>query len=214
MVDIMRKIFGGIKPKGRKPINLTFGDEYVKSEYPEFEQSSVNMVQLNKFVPLKQNDYKGELNCSLTSITACVYYLSGMKYSPDEIYCYVMKVAKWFLYTPRLWGTFSFTIGPIYAITLRHFGVKRRIRSRLIKGIGFNAETIISRINSNTPVMINMFRDGRGYYHNHTVTVTGYRIYNKNGKRRVFLVLNDNWTKEQTLLDYRKLWIISSVVLA
>lgn len=210
MVNIIRKIFGGTEPEGRKPLRMSAIEDYIKKEYQGYDLKLEQEVKLPEFVRLRQAEMGDGLNCSVTSITACVNYLTRGKASPREIYEYVMKVARFFLYTPKLWGTLSFTIGPIYHFVLRHYGIKRHIGTRLFKGFGYSSGTIISRINSGIPVMINMFRDGRRYYHNHTVTVTGYRIYSDGRHRRVFLILNDNWAHEETLLDYNKLWIISS----
>lgn len=210
MVNIIRKFFGGTEPEGRKPLKLSSIDEYVSKEYDASECELEQEVKLPGFKGLRQAEMGDGLNCSLTSIAACVNYLTGGRHDAKAIYGYVMKVARFFLYTPKLFGTLSFTIAPIYYIVLRHYGIKRHVGTRLLKGLGYSSGTIISRINAGVPVMINMFRDGRRYYHNHTVTVTGYRTYFDGRKRRVFLILNDNWSYEETLLDYNKLWIISS----
>lgn len=198
-----------VRPAGR-PIGISEIDHYLKTEYPGCNMLNVREELLEGFTPLRQDVYHDKLNCSITSMTACIHYLCGGKYSPDEIYPYVKKIAKIFLYN-GFWGTFSFVIWPVYAIALRHFGVKRHTGTGVLKHLGYNRNRIISRINSGTPVILNMFRDGRRCYKNHTVTVIGYRMYESDNKKKLFLILNDNWSGEKRFLDYDKLWIISSV---
>jgi len=211
MHEKIKRLKAKLKTPGKPALRLSDVEKYMKTEYPDFKVVSQKEVLLENFKPLLQNDYGGGLNCSLTSISACIYYMTNGAYNVEEIYAYVKKVARFFAYTPRLWGTLSFTIKPIYAIASRHFGVKRHIGTGIIKNVGFNSARITSRINSGIPVMLNMFSDGRHCYHNHTVTVIGYRVYCGAKKQKVFLVLNDNWSRDSRVLDYDKLWLISSV---
>ena len=51
------------------------------------------------------------------------------------------------------------------------------------------------------------WRDGRGYYKDHSVTIIGAEEYEQ-GR---FLLVLDNWHETVSLIDYDKLWIISSI---
>ena len=57
------------------------------------------------------------------------------------------------------------------------------------------------------PLVLNLWEDGRGYYHDHSVTVIGAEEY----EQARFLLVLDNWHRTVSLIDYDKLWIISSV---
>lgn len=186
-------------------------NDYIKTEYPDYKVTDEKTVILKDFVPLRQADYNDKLNCSITSMAACINYYTGGKHKVEDIYRYIKIVAKFFLYVPNLWGTFSFMIMPIFAVAKYHYKVKIRGGCRYFKGLGYGTGRIISHINSGRPVLLNMFRDGRKCYHNHTVTIIGYKIYYSGKDRKVFLILNDNWAKEERVLDYSKLSIISSI---
>lgn len=197
--------------RGNNPIEASRLDDYVKKEYPDYNVTDVKKVSLENYTPLRQGDYKGKLNCSITSITASIYYYTGGKYHIEDIYRYVSIIARVFGYTDRLWGTLSFTIMPVYAIVKYHYKVRQKSGCGFLKNIGYGAGRIISHINSGSPVLLNMFSDGRRCYHNHTVTITGYKIYFSGNEQKLFLLLNDNWSKEERALDYSKLNIISSI---
>ena len=80
-------------------------------------------------------------------------------------------------------------------------------RSGYGKGIGWRWATVKRLIACQTPVILNLWDDGRGYYHDHTVTVIGVEEYRKDR----FLLVLDNWNESISLIDYKKLSIISSI---
>ena len=55
--------------------------------------------------------------------------------------------------------------------------------------------------------MLNLWDDGRGYYHDHSVVLVGVEEYQR---AKILLVL-DNWHETVSLVDYRKLSLFSSI---
>ena len=58
-----------------------------------------------------------------------------------------------------------------------------------------------------------MYSDGRNYYSNHSVLIVGYREYPLNNSKKAirFLIVQDNWNKNVSFIDYDKLSIVSSI---
>lgn len=199
------------RKKRNAPITSSGFREYIKTEYPDFNVTDEKTVVLEGFEPLRQGDYHDKLNCSITSMTACLNFYTKGEHKVEDIYRYVKIVARFFLYLPSIWGTFSFAVMPVFAIAKYHYKVKVKGGCRYFKHLGYGTGRIISHINAGRPVMLNMFRDGRKCYHNHTVTIIGYKILFSQNEQKVFLLLNDNWTKEERILDFKKISVISSI---
>lgn len=205
----------GIKLKRVKynsyPINDNSLSRYIENEYPGFEITGENTVIIKNYKRFCQRDFKDKQNCSITSMSSLIHYYADSKSDIKDIYSTVRKIAFFFLYTPHLFGTLSFTIGPILSLSLKKLGVPHKTGYGLFKGIGFSRQKIKNKINAGCPIILSLFRDGRNYYKNHTVTVLGYKtVYNKN-EELLFLALNDNWSDEIRYLDFKKLWFISAI---
>lgn len=108
------------------------------------------VMMLKGFKLLKQADYGEELDCSLTSITACIlYYMRKKKpnyfITPRNIYNYVERIAKNYWYNGTTFGVFSGFIKYIYDKSLGYFfNTKMNVTARVIKGLGYNFNTIIA----------------------------------------------------------------------
>ena len=77
-----------------------------------------------------------------------------------------------------------------------------------MKGIGFNWDFIKGNLDYNdTPIILNLWKDGRNYYYNHTVLIIGYA----ESENKKMLVVYDNWFKYICYIDYDKLSIICSI---
>jgi len=63
---------------------------------------------------------------------------------------------------------------------------------------------IVSR---DIPLVLNLWKDGRGYYKDHSVVIIGAEEYEK----ARFLLVLDNWHETVSLIDFDKLCIISSI---
>ena len=82
-----------------------------------------------------------------------------------------------------------------------------RAKSAYGKGIGWSWRTVKSLVSRDIPIVLNLWQDGRGYYKDHSVTVVGVEEYEK----ALFLLVLDNWHDTVSLIDYKKLCVISSI---
>ena len=95
-------------------------------------------ILIKDFPCLKQNDYGGDNDCTLTSITAIVYHLLHKKVSPEIIYSNVLRVSKKYCYTDKN-GTLAITIRSIFEEVLKSYKLyTKRTQLRLFKGFGYN----------------------------------------------------------------------------
>ena len=148
--------------------------------------------------PLLQRNYGEELDCTITSM-ACIF---GEKY-----YGVIELIARRYGYDGDTRGTNPLTVRRIMAEFMDCAHMTGTARSGYGKGIGWRWATVKRLIARQTPVILNLWDDGRGYYHDHTVTVIGVEEYRKDR----FLLVLDNWNESVSLIDYKKLSIISSI---
>lgn len=154
---------------------------------------------------LVQNDYGDDNDCTLTAITTCIKYFYP-KIDTYTIYNKVAKSGKKFGYTGS-YGTPNATIKLIYNEVLRGMGSNKRACSRYFKEVGFSWNFIKKEIDAKDPILLNLWKDGRYFYQNHSVLIVGYLEYQ--GKR--FLAIYDNWYRSLSYIDYQKLNPICSI---
>ena len=165
-------------------------------EYPDRgKQLSRQVIPMQ---PLLQRNYGEELDCTITSM-ACIF---GEKY-----YGQIEAIARRYGYDGEKRGTNPLTVRRIMADFLRAHHMTGTARSGYVKGICWRWDTVKRLIARQTTVILNLWDDGRGYYHDHTVTVIGVEEYRKDR----FLLVLDNWNESISLIDYRKLSTISSI---
>ena len=161
------------------------------------------------FKPLLQRNYGGDNDCTLTSITAIVSFLSKYKYPIKDVYAYVEKIAKKYLYRGTS-GTPFITIRKIFHESLKHYKLPQAY-VKYLKGVGYNFKDIQNAIKRGTPLVLSMANDGRDYYTNHSITIIGYDIYKINGKEVKMIAVYDNWYAVVSYVDYDKISKISSI---
>lgn len=173
-------------------------DQYVgfKTGYPKL---------VSKIPCLLQNDYGKDNDCTLTSITAIVKYYNPTK-DVELIYNRVEAIAKTRGYT-GWYGTPNLTITSIYNKALSDFNLNKKAQGFYGKGIGYSFNKIQNEVNQNHPILLNLWKDGRNYYKNHSVLIVGYLIA---GDKK-FLAIYDNWDYGVSYIDYDKLSIVSSI---
>lgn len=185
--------------------------EYLHAKFP----TATNFVyqaplRIASFPQLLQRDYGKALDCTITSITAVL-----MSYLPtkgdNEIYDEVEKVAEKYFYNGDKWGTAPVFVRSIMKEVAKKFGMKHKLHVRYLNKFGFNFNFIKKMIGKNIPIIINIFRDGRKYYDDHTIVITGYREVIVDGKTKKFLIVQDNWAKDYSYLDYDLLGMIASL---
>ena len=166
-------------------------------------------MMLKGFELLKQADYGEELDCSLTSITACIlYYMRKKKpncsITPQNIYNYVERIAKNYWYNGTTFGVFGGFIKYIYSMCLGYFlNTKINVTMRVIKGLGYNFNTIINQIDQEHPVLLALSK--ASIYKNHTVAAIGYN------KDKQQLYIADNWVDHPVILNYSDIGLITTI---
>ena len=188
--------------------------DYIAEMYPELFWGTCYEVVLNDIPALLQKDYGEANDCTLTSLTAIGVFLKKKQKTANEIYKVVEHFAKHYGYTGTA-GTNPFVIKRIFDSVLTVLSVYKDTKVRYLKNIGYNFSLIKKTLDAGTPLILSMHSDGRQYYQNHSVLIIGYKEYKLSNintqKIKRFLMVQDNWTKEVSFIDYDKLSIISSI---
>lgn len=188
--------------------------DYIAEMYPELFWGTCYEVVLNDIPALLQKDYGEANDCTLTSLTAIGVFLKKNQKTANEIYKVVEHFAKHYGYTGTA-GTNPFVIKRIFDSVLTVLSVYKDTKVRYLKNIGYNFSLIKKTLDAGTPLILSMHSDGRQYYQNHSVLIIGYKEYKLSNintqKIKRFLMVQDNWTKEVSFIDYDKLSIISSI---
>lgn len=162
---------------------------------------------IKNITSLLQQDY-GDLNdCAITSITTVVYFYNKNQ-KIQKIYDTVEGIGKKTrLYNSKVYGTLPFGIKKICSDALKKFNTPKVIREGYGKNVGYKYDQIIKHIDLGKPIILNIHKDGRKFYENHTILIVGY-MEMQNGKQ--FLKVYDNWHRGISYVDYQKLSVISS----
>lgn len=188
--------------------------DYIAEMYPELFWGTCYEVVLNDIPALLQKDYGEANDCTLTSLTAIGVFLKKNQKTANEIYKVVEHFAKHYGYTGTA-GTNPFVIKRIFDSVLTILSVYKDTKVRYLKNIGYNFSLIKKTLDAGNPLILSMHSDGRQYYQNHSVLIIGYKEYKLSNistqKIKRFLMVQDNWTKEVSFIDYDKLSIISSI---
>lgn len=188
--------------------------DYIAEMYPELFWDTCREVVLNDIPALLQKDYGEANDCTLTSLTAIGVFLKKNQKTANEIYKVVEHFAKHYGYIGTT-GTNPFVIKRIFDSVLTVLSVYKDTKVRYLKNIGYNFSLIKKTLDAGNPLILSMHSDGRQYYQNHSVLIIGYKEYKLSNintqKIKRFLMVQDNWTKEVSFIDYDKLSIISSI---
>lgn len=130
-------------------------------------------------------------------------FYEGYKRTFDQLYNAIVAAANKYFYDPNKFGTIPIFINDIIDDV---FTVKSK--RKYLKGIGFSWKLIKKNIDAGIPMILSVNNDGRNYYINHSVVVTGYIEYS-NGAQ--ILTVFDNWTKTASFVDFKKVSMISSL---
>lgn len=181
-------------------------EEYIAETYG----SKPNMTSefLLPVVPLLQGDYGEDNDCTLTAITEVIHYLTRMKFTATTVYNIVVSIARKYCYRPST-GTFSLFVTSIMKKAYNNVNLSyNKMHGAYLKNVGFSFDKIKNILRKDTPMVLNLCRANDGYYHNHSVAIVGYAVYNN---RYRFLVIHDNWEPEYRYIDYDEMNMFCSV---
>lgn len=169
---------------------------WLEMEYPKRGKQTYR-----KLIPLKgllQKSYGKAQDCTLTCL-ACIY--------GEQWYGTIERIALKYGYNGDKKGTNPLTVKAITRELLKTLHEPGKPRSAYGKIVGWNWQTVKNLAGRGIPIILNLWDDGRKYYHDHSVTVVGVEEY----ERARFLLVLDNWNETISLIDYRKLSLFSSV---
>lgn len=167
-------------------------------EYPDRGKQTYRKL-LTPYKALLQKNYGKTLDCTITSL-ACIF--GEGHYSQFE------RLAEKRGYDGEKRGTFPLTVKGIMREFLQCWNMPGTASAAYGKGLGWRWATARRLIGTkSTPFILNLWKDGRDYYHDHSVTVIGLEEYEK----ARFLLVYDNWNETVSLIDYDKLSMISSI---
>ena len=86
-------------------------------------------------------------------------------------------------------------------------GIKGKCHARYGKGVAFNWYTIGNLLKHGHHIVLNIHKDGRDYYKDHSVLIVGLA---RHGTHKL-LAVYDNWNEGISYVDYDKLCLISSI---
>lgn len=169
---------------------------WLAMEYPKRGKQTYR--KLIPMTGLLQKNYGKELDCTLTSL-ACIY---GARW-----YGVIEKIALKYGYDGDKKGTNPLTVKAITRELLKTLHEPGKPRSAYGKIVGWNWQTARALAERGIPAVLNLWDDGRGYYHDHSVVLVGVEAY----ERAKFLLVLDNWHETISLIDYGKLSAVSSL---
>lgn len=182
-------------------------ETYVKKTY-NINEPKITAEKKLHVIALLQKNYGMKGDCSLVSMTACTRYYN-INYPVNDIYNYIENIAKKCGYNGNTYGTLPTTIWKIYQAVLKKVGIDHTVATNYIKGLAFNFSTIKKVIDRSEPIILSIKSANEGYYQDHSVVACGYRVYNNKAK---FVIIQDNWSKSVSYIDYNTISRFSSLV--
>ena len=181
--------------------------------YDKIELKKSNMINL---VPFLQKNFGEDYDCTLTSISSCLYYWLNKTRTPQEVYFEVEKNARKYFYDGTKFGTIPIFIKNIYQECATNFQLDFKAQSHYIKGLGFTKDFLKTVLDYETPIILSFLNDGRDFYLSHSVTVVGYKDFLIKSEKlpdkieTVFCVY-DNWNATISYIDFDVLSSISCI---
>ena len=178
---------------------------YLKDKYHKnVKLKSSKYLKMNNFImyTLENKNSEAVNNCTLTAITRILDYYRENGYKRinnnfNDIYTKVRKVAVKHGYTPEK-GTDFWKIDNIVEEVLHNYGYKKaKCKGKYIWSF---REQVKKEIDANRPVIMNL---ARGFYGNHTVTVSGYAIYKSGITTYNMIQVYDGWESVKKFIDYK-----------
>lgn len=170
---------------------------YIKDNYNGANLLEEKTIELENFI---QNDFSSKnKNCSLVAITRIIkYYSANIDIIPkneQEIFSQVFNIALSYGFN-EITGTHPTKIDNIISDYFNEYNIKVESKGHYFPNF-YNP--LKSEIDNNRPLVMNI---AFGKYSNHSVTITGYKIFKYKGMKIKFIELFDGWTKKHSYIDY------------
>ena len=176
-------------------------EEYLRKSYgaePVLEKEVLLPVETDS--NLQMSGRKNAENCSVAAAARVCEYWCGVRDVPfphhlaDTYQVSEILAASKYRYTAKK-GLSQFKISPLLHELTHRYGVYLDCRLHLL----WNYKKHIEReLDAGRPVILNI---ALGYYHNHSLTVAGYRIYSCGGRRIGMLCVVDGWNPGLRYID-------------
>lgn len=146
----------------------------------------------------------GSGNCTLVSMVRSIEYLKDLKgldripKDRRQIYEDSKKIARKYFYTDK-YGTLPALAGNIYESIFLHYDYNAYSKGYFIWDFDDN---VVREIDLSYPVIFNI---ARGYYKNHSITISGYRIYQLGRRKIKIAIIHDSWRKSVRYLNFSQL---------
>lgn len=196
-------------------------EEYINAYFPDMAGKMVG-CEIHRIQPHLQSQVGGERDgdCTITSISTVFEFLMNRKVPFESIYSTVLQCEnpKW-IYNGNLYGTLVWMIKPFMQSILDHYRKlnlvtdRSGVEQRMLKDVGYNSQMIMDEIKNDNPVILNIGgHPKKDYYHYHSITIVGYRMYyNKKGGVKILLKVYDNWSESNRFVDYDALPRLSTI---
>ncbi|MEQ6391350.1 hypothetical protein RZN22_18950 [Bacillaceae bacterium S4-13-58] len=154
---------------------------------------------LSSFTGLDMDNYGGSNDCVVVAISTLANWYdsqgkSSIPNSTYDIYSDVLVNAKAHGYTQSN-GTDPTVIDNIIEDSFSDWGYNVNASNTYV----WSFSTFTNQIDANRPALYNI---GSGYYSAHTVSVFGYKEYD----RADFLMVKDNWTTSTRYIHWQAMW--------
>ena len=178
---------------GYEVIDYLYG--YITKNYNGAVLLQEKSLDLKDF--LQSEFKKSNKNCSIVSITRVLSYYDKIfgDLSEQEIFDQIFTIAQSYGFDETV-GTLPTKIDDIMKDYFRYYGIKVKAKGKYFSNF-YNP--VKSEIDAGRPLLMNI---AFGEYHNHTVTISGYKIFRYKGMNIKFIEVFDGWRKNKTYIDY------------
>lgn len=121
----------------KQRLTMTNIGEYLRENY-DFGFNLHQVARKQIFAPIfLQENYGEDSDCTLTSILTLVKHYRK-ELDSQEIYNYIEKTAKRYLYRGASYGTIPFSHRSIAQKVFKHFNINHKFTTKYLKNIGFD----------------------------------------------------------------------------
>ena len=176
---------------------IDFLKNYIDSNYNGAVLLEEKSLILDNFI---QNDFfLSDKNCSLVAMTRIIKYycepFNNIPYNSKDIYKEIYNIALHYGFNLRT-GTPPTKIDYILSDYFEKIGIEIKSKDYYLPNF---YKPIKKELDNNRPLIMNI---AFGEYNNHSITITGYKIYKYKHMNIKFLEVYDGWKRTHSYIDY------------